>query len=187
MRRPLRLYYVCKGEQKVNIGDSIKDMLDSWDCKSYDVLDWTLDAERLEELLDQVSLDIRCKKMCDNGRKMINSNIYLTTSTGTIVGIIPINHRSHLTPDKELVLKEIPDEVRFDFEEDYLMVPKAKLLELIKKYEGNNYWENGWLLLSKEVVLNPTKDFVDGYQKGFNEALELFKELLSARDRINIK
>ncbi len=184
MKRALRLYYLVKGKQEINIGDSIKNILDENNFKKgYDVLDWSLNCNRLEDLIDDIALTIRCKKMAKNSESVINSNLYLTTTTGIVLGIIPINHHNHDTYSKSRAFKKIPNEVRFDSEDDYLFFPKAKLLALIEKYNFNNNYgfEDGWLELSKAFVKVPSNDFVEGFKTGFNEALELFKELLNEK------
>ncbi len=69
MKRALRLYYLVKGKQEINIGDSIKNILDENNFKKgYDVLDWSLNCNRLEDLIDDIALTIRCKKMAKDGK-----------------------------------------------------------------------------------------------------------------------
>ena len=94
--KPLRLYWLKKGKQELNIGDNIKHAFDDPkefnDPYSYDVLDWNFDFENMAKL---ITLDFQTKRELNHGKDMINSNLYICSACGTIRGIIPINKKKN--------------------------------------------------------------------------------------------
>lgn len=85
--KPLRLYWLVKGEQDFKIGDKLITSDDEYGL-DYVHVDETL---KTLDLANDIIRAFEIKKI--NGVNMCNTNIYLTNQSKTILGIIPINKR----------------------------------------------------------------------------------------------
>lgn len=88
--KPLRIYWAVKGKQNANIGDNIANVFEPGES-DYDVLDWNFDFEKMA---NNIVREFDLKKQLNNGKDMCESNLYICTQSGTIRGIIPINHEN---------------------------------------------------------------------------------------------
>lgn len=171
--KPLRLFYIYKGQQSVDIGDNIKSMLGDYDDSAYDVLDWNLDFEIVKQTIDQIRLDLRCREIHDDGKKMINSNLYITNSSGIILGIFPINHKDKQKDSTSTVIR--PKTVRLDEKEEVIVCPTEKLNQLIDDYSYPNIFDGKYIVLGNKLRVNPSNDFIDGLKEGMTQMLRIFK------------
>ena len=88
MKHSLRLYWLVKGKQDYQIGDKL--ITDSDEVgMDFDYLNNFYDTKTLAK---RILLEFETKEKIGAGN-MINSNIYFTNQSKTILGIMPINKR----------------------------------------------------------------------------------------------
>lgn len=94
--KALKLWHLCKGKQDFNIGDNVKDYLDKSnkieEGFDYSYLNWGFKTKKLAEEITQ-SFDVHERGRRQNGGEncTINECIVITTQSGTIRGVMPIN------------------------------------------------------------------------------------------------
>ena len=86
MKHALRLYWLVKGKQDYQIGDKLETESDEVGI-DFQYLNWFFNSHDLaRDIIDEFG----CMERIGSAN-MMNSNIYLTNQSKTILGIIPIN------------------------------------------------------------------------------------------------
>ena len=87
MKHALRMYWLVKGKQDYHIGDKLEIEYDEVGI-DFEYVNWLFDTKKFaQQIIDAFKL----KEYHDNGKNMINSNIFFTNQSKTILGIMPIN------------------------------------------------------------------------------------------------
>jgi hypothetical protein len=86
MKHALRMYWLVRGKQNYYIGDKLETESDEVGV-DFEYLNWLFDTQKFAtKILEEFKLKDKL-----GGSNMINSNIYITNQSKTILGILPIN------------------------------------------------------------------------------------------------
>jgi len=85
----LRIYWLVKGKQNYQVGDKLETENDEVGI-DFEYVNTFFDTRNFaQEILKEFEL----KDYHNNGKNMVNSNIYFTNQSKTILGIMKINNK----------------------------------------------------------------------------------------------